>query len=48
MILYFPYFESPIVERHEEILICLQENINNKYIKKNNSSFRKTSGDIPL
>ena len=34
MILYFPYFESPIVERHEEILICLQENINNKYIKK--------------
>jgi len=34
MILYFPYYESPIVERHEEILICLQENINNKYIKK--------------
>jgi hypothetical protein len=34
MILYFPYFESPNLDRHEEILISLQENINNKYIEK--------------
>jgi hypothetical protein len=34
MILYFPYFESPNPERHNEILICLQENIKNKYISK--------------
>jgi hypothetical protein len=34
MILYFPYFESPDPDRHEEILVCLQENIKNEYIKK--------------
>jgi len=34
MVLFFPYFESQNPDRHEEILICLQENINNEYIKE--------------
>jgi len=34
MILFFPYFESSNPDRHEEILTCLQENINNEYIKE--------------